>query len=131
MGTLTALAFVLVVGNPQRFPSSRTVGAYLGLVPRRDQSGDSDRQLPISECGDAMMRRLLVQCAQWVLGPNRPDSDLRRWGWLARAERGGKNAKRRAVVAVARRLAVVMLALWKSGETYVPLRAGDLDDARR
>lgn len=128
VGTLTALAFALVVEDPERFASNRTVGAYVGLVPRRDQSGDTERQLSITKCGDKMMRRLLVQCAQWTLADNRPDSDLRRWG-LARAARGGKNAKRRAVVAVARRLSVLMLALWKSGERYVPLRNGDPDAA--
>lgn len=121
VGQLTALAFVLVVGDPARFARARDVGAYLGLVPRRDQSGGSDPQLRITKCGDAMLRRLLVQCAHWILGPFAPDSDLRRWG-LARAQRGGKNAKRRAVVAVARRLAVLLLSLRRSGETYEPLR---------
>jgi len=121
VGELIALAFVLVVGDPSRFPKNRDVGAYLGLVPRRDQSGESDPQLPITKCGDAMLRRLLVQGAQYVLGPFGPDSDLRRWG-QARVERGGRNAKRRAVVAVARRLSVLLLALWKTDSAYEPLR---------
>ncbi len=91
-------------------------------MPRRDQSGESDPQLPITKCGDAMLRRLLVQGAQYVLGPFGPDSDLRRWG-QARVERGGRNAKRRAVVAVARRLSVLLLALWKNDAPYEPLRS--------
>lgn len=121
VGSLTALAFVLIVGDPARFPRNRSVGAFLGLVPRRDQSGSSDPQLPITKCGDAGLRRLLVQSAQYILGPFGPDSDLRRWG-LQRAKRGGKNAKRRAVVAVARRLAVLLLSLRRTGATYEPLR---------
>jgi transposase len=121
VGPLTTLAFVLVVGDPARFRRNRDVGAYLGLVPRRDQSGSSNPQLPITKCGDAFLRRLLVQSAQYVLGPFGQDSDLRRWG-LSRAERGGTNAKRRAVVAVARRLAVLLLSLLRSGAVYEPQR---------
>ena len=94
VGALTALALALVLDDPTRFRRSRDVGAYLGLVPRRDQSGDGDRQLPISKCGDGMMRRLLAQAAHHVLGPFGKDSDLRRWG-LSRAERGGKSGKKR------------------------------------
>jgi transposase len=118
---LGALAFVLVVGDPSRFPRTRDVGAFLGLVPRRSQSGASDPQLSITKCGDPTLRRILGQSAHWVLGPHGKDSDLRRWG-LARIERGGKSAKGRALVAVTRRLAVLLLALWKSGERYEPLR---------
>lgn len=121
VGELAALTFVLVVGDPGRFRRTRDVGAFLGLVPRRDQSGASDPQLPITKCGDPMLRRLLGQSAQWILGPFGRDCDLRRWA-ARRAERGGKSAKRRAVVAVTRRLAVQMLALWKSGAPYDPLR---------
>jgi len=128
VGPITALAFVLVVGDPSRFRRNRDVGAYLGLVPRRDQSGSSDPQLPITKCGDAQLRRLLVQCAQFILGPFGPDSDLRRWG-LARAQRGGRNAKRRAVVAVARRLAVLLLSLRRSGSVYEPLRHSESSTA--
>jgi transposase len=121
VGELTALAFVLVVGDPARFPRNRDVGAFLGLVPRRDQSGASDPKLPITKCGDALMRRLLVQSAHHILGPFGKDSDLRRWG-LAHAERGGRTGKHRAVVAVARRLAVLLLTLWKNDVPYEPLR---------
>jgi transposase len=121
VGTLTALVFTLVIEDPQRFVCRRTVGAYLGLTPRRDQSGETDKQLPITHAGHSMLRRLLVTAAQYVMGPFGPDCELRRFGERL-ARRGGKNAKKRAVVAVARKLAVVMLTLWHSGESYRPLR---------
>lgn len=121
VGALTALAFALVIDDPTRFRKSREVGAYLGLVPRRDQSGDGDRQLPISKCGDRMMRRLLVQAAHHMLGPFGKDSDLRRFG-LSRAERGGRSGKKRAIVAVARRLSVLLHRLWVDDRPYEPLR---------
>lgn len=119
VGALTALAFVLTLEDAHRFAKSRHVGPALGLVPRRDQSGSHDPQLPITKTGDAFLRRLLVGCAQYILGPFGGDCDLRRWG-LALAERGGKNAKKRAVVAVARKLAVRMHRLWKTAEVYDP-----------
>lgn len=122
VGPLTALAYVLTLEDSRRFAKSRTVGAYLGLVPRRDQSGAVDRQLGITKAGDHFLRRTLVQAAHYVLGPFGPDTDLRRWG-LKLCERGGKSAKRRAIVAVARRLAVLLHRLWVSGERYEPLRA--------
>lgn len=121
VGPVTSLAFVLVVGDPSRFSRSRDLGAYVGVVPKQDQSGTIDRQLRITKCGDRMLRRLLVQCAHYVLGPFGEDSDLRRWG-LALAERGGKNAKKRATVAVARKLAVLLHALWVKDRPYEPLR---------
>ncbi len=121
VGTLTALVFTLVIENPERFACRRTVGAYLGLTPRRDQSGETDKQLPITHAGHSMLRRLLVTAANYVMGPFGPDCELRRFGERL-AQRGGRNAKKRAVVAVARKLAVVMLALWQSGEPYRPLR---------
>jgi len=119
---LTALAFVLTVGDPRRFVRPRDVGAFFGLVPRRDQSGSTDRQLRITKCGDPVVRRLLAQYAQRLLGPFGADCDLRRWG-LAKSERGGKNGKRRAVIAVARKIAVTLVVLWKSDVAYEPLRA--------
>jgi transposase len=125
VGTLTALAFVLTVENPSRFGDSRAVGAYLGLVPGRDQSGDSDPQRHISKRGDRMLRRLLVGSAHYLLGPFGEDSDLRRHGEKL-AARGGKNAKKRAVVAVARKLSVLLHRLWVTGETYDPLRNAGL-----
>ena len=121
VGPITSLSFVLAIGDPGRFEDPRDVGAYLGLVPRRDQSGQSDRQLPISKTGNREMRRLLVQCAQYILGHFGPDCDLRRYG-LNLAAKGGRSAKRKAVVAVAPKLAVLMLMLWKTGDPYEPLR---------
>jgi transposase len=121
IGPLTALTFVLTVDDPYRFEKSRSVGAYLGLVPARDQSGDRDLQKRISKEGDQMLRKLLVGSAHYILGPFGSDSDLRRHGGKI-ASRGGKNSKKRAVVAVARKLAVLLHSLWISGEVYEPLR---------
>ncbi len=120
IGTLTALTFVLVLEDPHRFLKSRAVGAYLGLVPGEDQSGESDPQQRISKQGDEMLRRLMVGSAHYILGPFAHDSDLRRHG-LKIAERGGKNAKKRAAVAVARKLSVLLHRLWITGELYEPL----------
>jgi transposase len=119
VGALTALAYILTLEDPHRFRKSREVGPALGLVPRRDQSGGHDPQLRITKTGDAYLRRLLVGSAQYILGPFGPDCDLRRWG-LKLAERGGKNAKKRAVIAVARKLAILLHHLWKTGEIYDP-----------
>jgi transposase len=118
---LTALTFVLTVEDPYRFEKSRSVGAYLGLVPATDQSGDSDPQKRISKEGLEMLRKLLVGSAHYILGPFGKDSDLRRHGEKI-ASRGAKNAKKRAVVAVARKLAVLLHSLWISAEVYEPLR---------
>lgn len=120
VGPITALTYVLTIEDPRRFGKSRQVGAYLGLVRKRWASGDDDPALHITKAGDSMLRRLLVQSAQYILGPFSQDSDLKRWG-LKYAERGGPVAKRRAVVAVARRLAVLMHRLWVRGEDYEPL----------
>lgn len=121
VGSLTALAFVLTIEEAERFEDSRMVGAYLGLVPRRDQSGQTDRQLPITKAGNTYLRSLLVNGAHYILGPFGPACNLRRHG-EALMKRGGKNAKKRAVVAVARKLAVLLHALWKSGAMYEPDR---------
>jgi transposase len=125
VGPLTSLADVLTLENPERFAKSRDVGPYLGLVPKQEDSGDSQPQLRISKAGDMMLRRLLVGSAHYILGPFGPDTDLRRYG-LRLCERGGKNAKKRAAVAVARKLAVLLHRLWISGEVYEPLRHGAL-----
>jgi transposase len=119
VGPLTALGYILTLEEPRRFQRSRQVGPALGLVPKRDQSGDQDPQLRITKTGDPYLRRLVVGSAQYILGPFGPDCDLRRWG-LKLAERGGKNAKKRAVVGVARKLAVLLHHLWKTGEIYDP-----------
>ena len=121
VGPITALAFILTLEDPTRFQKSREVGPALGLVPRTDQSGDHDPQLRITKTGNSYLRRLLVSSAQYILGPFGPDCDLRAWG-LMLAERGGKNAKKRAVVAVARKLAVLLHHLWKNGEVYDPFK---------
>jgi transposase len=121
VGPLIALTFILTLDDPHRFRRSRDVGCFLGLRPGRRNSGMSEPQLHISKEGDRYLRTLLVQGAHYILGPFGQDSDLRRWG-LKLAERGGKNAKKRAVVAVARKLAVLLHKLWVSGEVYEPLR---------
>jgi len=123
VGPLTSLAYVLTLENPDRFRKSRDVGPYLGLVPKQEDSGNSQPQLGISKTGDMMLRRLLVGSAHYILGPFGPDTDLRRYG-LRLCERGGKNAKKRAAVAVARKLAVLLHRLWINGEVYEPLRHG-------
>jgi transposase len=120
VGTLTALVFLLTIEDKNRFAKSRMVGAFLGLRPRKSKSGDNDPQLGITKTGDPFVRRLLVNGANYILGPFGKDNDLRRWG-LELAKRGGKNAKKRAKVAVARKLAVLMHRLWVTGEVYEPL----------
>lgn len=121
VGPLTALTYVLTLDEPGRFRKSRAVGCYLGLTCRKNQSGQQDPELRITKAGDRALRFLLVQAAHYILGPFAPDTDLRRWG-LVLASRGRKNAKKRAVVAVARKLAVLLHRLWVTGEVYEPLR---------
>src|SRR6202789_4607097 len=121
VGTLIALTYMLTLEDPHRFRKSRDAGCYVGLQPGRRNSGQSEPQMHISKEGDPYLRTLLVQGAHHILGPFGADSDLRRWG-LKLAERGGKNGKKRAVIAVARKLAVLLHRLWVSGEAYEPLR---------
>jgi transposase len=121
VGTLIALTYLLTLEDPYRFRKSRDVGCYLGLQPGRRNSGQSEPQMHISKEGDPYLRTLLVQGAQHILGPFGADSDLRRWG-LRLAERGGRNGKKRAIIAVARKLAVLLHRLWVSAEVYEPLR---------
>jgi transposase len=121
VGTQIALTYVLTIEDPYRFEKSREVGCFLGLKPGRRNSGKSEPQKKISKEGDRYLRTRMVQGAHYILGPFGEDSDLRRWG-LNLAERGGKNAKKRAVVAVARKLAVLLHRLWVGGEVYEPLR---------
>lgn len=120
VGPITALAFVLVMEDAARFRNGRFAAAYLGLVPRQDRSGSLDPQLGISKSGNRFLRRLLTQCAHHILGPFGQDCDLRRWG-LRLAERGGKNAKKRAITATARKLVVLLFRLWRSGDIWQPL----------
>ena len=121
VGDLIATAYVLTIEDPHRFRKSRDAGCFVGLQPGRRNSGESEPQMHISKEGDEYLRTLLVQGAHYILGPFGEDSDLRRWGQKLSA-RGGKNAKKRAVVAVARKLAVLLHRLWVSGEVYEPLR---------
>jgi transposase len=120
VGPLISLAYVLTLENPARFAKSRMVGSYLGLQPKQSQSGDSSPQLGITKSGNGFLRRMLVQAGQYILGPLAPDCRLRRWG-LELSRRGGKNSKKRAVIAVARKLAVLLHKLWVTGEAYEPL----------
>ena len=117
VGPVTALTYVLTLGDPHRFPRSRDAGAYLGLRPRQRQSGDRDPQLGIAKNGDCYLRSLLVECAHHLLSRG-PDSALQRWGLALAA--GGKGVKRRALVAVARKLAVLLHRLWVSGQRFRP-----------
>jgi transposase len=119
VGALTALTYVLTVADKRRFSCSRDVGCYLGLRPRRSQSGDSDPQLRITKAGDQYLRKLLVQSAHYVLGHYGPDSALRQWGQRL-CERGGKNAKKRAIIAVARKLSILLHRLWVTQAEYIP-----------
>ena len=124
VGSLISLTYVLTIDNPYRFKASRTVGPYLGLVPRQRESGERSPQLKISKAGDKYLRKLLVNGAHYILGYRGPDTDLRRWG-LAHAA-GGKAAKKRAIVGVARKLAVLLHRLWVTGEVYVPLKSEEV-----
>lgn len=121
VGTLTALCYILTLEAPERFRTSRAVGPYLGLVPRRHDSGESSPELRTTKAGDILLRTFLVQSAHYILGPFGPDTDLRRWGQRLEA-RGGPGAKNRAAVAVARKLAILLHRLWVTGEVYEPLR---------
>lgn len=120
IGPLTALTFVLLLNNdPRRIPKSRDLGCYFGLQPKQQDSGKHISQLGITKAGDGLMRKLAVQCAHFMLGKFGKDSALKRWG-LALALRGGKNAKKRAVVAVARKLLILMHRLWKTQTCFIP-----------
>ena len=121
IGPITALTFLLTIGDPKRFAKSRDVGAYLGLVPKRDQSGESDKQLRISKAGDGLPAPAPQSASQYMLGPFGEDCDLRRHG-LELAKRGGRSAKKKAVVAIARKLSVIMHTLWSNQSDYKALR---------
>jgi transposase len=130
VGPLIALTFVLTVEDAARFQHSRDVGCYVGLRPKRSASGESQPQLGISKEGDRYLRKLLVQGAHHILGQRGPDTDLKRWGRKLSA-RGGKNAKKRAIVAVARKLAILLHQLWVSGAVYEPLRNSQASAAKK
>lgn len=122
VGTLTALTYVLTIADPHRFSQSRKIGAYLGLVPRVQQSGRRDPKLSITKAGDSYLRQLLVSAAHYIIGPFGPDTDLRRFGLRLAAQAD----KRRAVIAVARKLAILLHHLWVTGEVYEPLRRAEV-----
>jgi transposase len=122
VGHITALTFVLTLGSKERFKQSRDVGCYLGLRPRRSQSGDRDPQLGITKAGNVYLRSLLIECSNHILRPHGRDSALRQWG-LHLASRGGKQARNKAVVAVARKLAVLLHHIWITQEPYMPFYA--------
>lgn len=126
---MTAMAYVLVIDDAKRFGQSRAVGAYLGLIPGTDDTGDTHTQRRITREGDPFLRRLLVSSAQYMLGPFGEDCTLKRYG-QAIAARGGKNGKKRAVVAVARKLAVLLHRLWVSGEAYDRFRNTEQQSAQ-
>jgi len=121
VGPLIALTFVLTVEDKDRFQKSRDIGCYVGLRPRRSDSGQRQPQLRITKEGDPYLRTMLVQGAHYIISRRGPDTDLKRWG-LHLAERGGKRAKKKAVVAVARKLGILLHRLWVTGEVYEPLR---------
>lgn len=124
VGPITALAYVLTLEDPRRFAKSRSVGAYLGLRPGQRQSGERNPELRITKQGDVFLRRMLIQASHYILGPFGPDTDLRRFGTRLIA-RGGRLANKKARVAVARKLAVLLHCLWRTGEVYEPLRQVD------
>jgi transposase len=119
VGPIASLTFVLTIGDKDRFGTSRDVGAYLGLRPKRSQSGACDPQLRITKAGDHYLRKTLVQCAHYILGPLGPDTALRQWG-LRLASRGGTNGKKRAITAVTRKLSVLLHRLWTTRQPYRP-----------
>lgn len=128
VGPITSLVYILTLEFPERFEDSRKVASFAGLTPKRDQSGETDKQLRISKAGSGFLRRMLVGAAQYILGHFGKDSELRRWG-MRLAERGGKNAKKRAVVAVARKLSVLLHRMWLNGMLYEPFPNGKPEEA--
>jgi transposase len=126
VGLICSLTYVLTLEEPERFRRSRAAGAYLGLVPRQRQSGEQKPQMHITKTGDVALRSVLVQSAQYILGRHGPDSDLRRWG-LKLAGEGNKARRKKAVIAVARKLAVLLHHLWSTGQVYEPLRQAELE----
>lgn len=130
VGPVVELTYVLTIEDPARFTHSRDVGAFLGMVPGKRESGDRSPEMGISKEGDRLLRSLMVQSAQCILRKGAPDSDLRRWGLKQLGEdpkggeagkKVGKGRKKRVIVAVARRLAVMMHHIWANGVEYDPL----------
>jgi len=130
VGSITSLGFVLTLEDPRRYRNSRSAGAFVGLTPRKDQSGETDKQLPITKAGNGFVRRLLVTSANYILGPFGEDCELRRFGERLQ-QSGGKNAKKRATVAVARKLAVLMHSMWLKDTEYQALGYGRADSGSK
>ena len=134
VGLFVATGFIAVTGGDMdRFEKPRDIGPWLGVTPRQDQSGDIDRQCHITKAGSKMLRWKLAECAQRVLQKNSADTDLKVKG-LRICARGGKIAKGKSITAVARGLAVLMVAMLKKpNEQYVPLsdaKAKELEQIR-
>jgi transposase len=131
VGEITALSLMLTIGDKHRFAKSRDVGSYFGLRPKLHDSSSLEPQLSITKAGDEATRRYLVNAAHYILGPLcKNDSDLKRWGENY-IRHGGKNAKKRAVIAMARKLAVLLHRLWVTGEVYEPLRGSQRRSASK
>lgn len=134
VGTLIALTYILVIEDPYRFAHSRDVGPYLGLTRKQRDSGESQPELGISKAGDRLLRRLLVQGAHCILRDGAPDSDLKAWGkgkLQTGGKTGSKSRKKKAAVAVARKLAVLLHLLWVRGEVYDPQYKGKAGEAAK
>jgi transposase len=119
VGLLTAVAIVVAFHDVKRFDRARDAGPYFGFDVKKRASGDRDPKLGITKAGNKTVRWLLVQCAHYILGKKCEPSALRDWG-LRLLKRGGPGARGRAAVAVARKLAVLLLALLQSGKDYRP-----------
>jgi len=119
VGNLIGLTYLLTLEDPGRFPVSRDVGPYLGLVPKQRDSGNSQPQMHITKEGDRYLRKLLVQAAQCMLKKTAPETDLKRWA-EGHFRPGDKQGKKKTVVGLARRIAVLLHKLWANGEVYDP-----------
>lgn len=120
VGPIVALSFIATVDDASRFAKSTQVGAYLGLTPRRYQSGEVDYSGRISKCGDSGMRALLVEAAATLIATVKRFSALKAWAVRLAARKGFKKAS----IATARKLAVIMHRIWRDGTTFVWQREG-------
>ncbi|WP_261399178.1 transposase, partial [Leisingera daeponensis] len=116
VGPVVALSFIATLDNAERFRRSRDVGAFLGLTPRRHQSGDMDWSGRISKCGDRDLRRLLYSAATTLITQVRKPSQLRAWAKRLQDRKGFK----KAAVAASRKLAVVMMCIWRDQTVFEP-----------
>jgi transposase len=114
VGAITAVTFMAVIDDPARFQHSRDVGAHLGMTPRKYASGETDRNGAISKCGDTLLRSTLYQAALALLTRTSSWSTLKAWGMAVAKRRG----LRRAIIAVARKLAIVLHRIWADGTEF-------------